>query len=349
MHSYNATYTISGTMQPATVVLLNGKAAIQLYTPEGARTVYWFYHEMARDAANGSFFTYMAYPPQTLEVLDNATADALATRLTHGKKAVAKKRNRTAVTLFASCVLFIAALYFFLLPWMATALARRVPVTYEKELGEKVFQAMKQDFNIDEARSAYATAFFDALRISSRYDIKITVVKSDVANAFAIPGGHIVIYDKLLNGLSSYPQLAALLAHEFVHIENRHSLKSLFRQASATLLLSALIGDAGALGGAVLNSAHNLKSLSYSRSLESEADADGLALLTNRNIDAAGFVQLFQILQKEPATQSPEWTSSHPDLNKRIRNIEQNEMYKKGHAVTDSTLYYLFLKMKTAD
>lgn len=349
MSSYNATYMISGAAQPALISFRNDKAFIQLYTPDGDRTVYWFYHEVTQDAVNPSVFTYMTYPPQTLEVLDKATADALAARLAQGKKNIAKSRNRTAITLLAGFAILIAIVYFLLLPWMATALAARVPVAYEKELGDNMFQALKQDFRIDEARSAYATAFFDALKLPSKYHIRITVVKGDMANAFAIPGGHIIIYDKLLNQLSSYPQLAALTAHEFIHIQARHSLKSLCRQLSTRLLISAFIGDAGAVGNAVLSGAHNLKNLSYSRSLESEADAEGLALLINRKIDGAGFVQLFHILQKEPDTQSLEWTSSHPNLEKRIRNIEQNTIYKKQQAVTDSTLHYLFLKIKRVD
>ena len=347
--AYNATYTISGAPAPASVSLLPDKAAIQLYTAEGERIVYWAYHEMRQDANNNSLFTYTVYPPQQLEVLDTATTAALASRLAQGKKSVVKKRNRVALTLIAGGLFFIAIIYFLLLPWMAAALVARVPPAYEKELGESVFQSMKGDFAIDEARSAYVTSFFDALQIPSQYNIRITVVKSDVANAFAIPGGHIIIYDKLLNGLSAYPQLAALLAHEAVHIEARHSLKSLFRQLSVRLLFSALLGDAGVAGSTVLSSADNLKSLSYSRSLESEADNEGLNLLVNRNIDGAGFIRLFEVLQKEPAAQAPEWTSSHPNLERRIRNIEKSEIYKKQHAVTDTALHTLFLKIKTVD
>lgn len=145
MSDYNATYTISGTAQPARVSLLKEKAAIQLYTPEETQTVYWLYHEITQDAANTSLFFYMAYPPQLLEVLDKPTVEALVTRLTQSKKGVVKKRNRVIITLFAGCVFFFAALYFLLLPWMATIAAARVPVTYEKELGDAMFQTMKRD------------------------------------------------------------------------------------------------------------------------------------------------------------------------------------------------------------
>jgi predicted Zn-dependent protease len=92
-----------------------------------------------------------------------------------------------------------------------------------------------------------------------------------------------------------------------------------------------------------------LKSLSYSRSLESEADADGLQLLAARQIDGNGFIQLFQILQHESGAQVPEWTSSHPNLEKRIRNIQQNKTFQQQQARTDTTLKMLFKKMQAAD
>jgi len=349
MLAYNATYTSNGHAQPAVFSLLNDKAVIRFATPEGDRMVYWSYQEIVANQSKSSLFTYTAYPPQTLEILDRALAEALSFRLVKSKKRVVQTRNRTALFIVVALLAAFAAAYFFIVPWAATALASQVPPSYEKKLGAQMYAALKRDFTIDENRSVYTTAFFDALQIPSNYPIQITVVHGDIANAFALPGGHIIIYDGLLNQLTAYPQLAALLSHEFIHIEARHSLKTLFRQASATLLFSTLIGDAGAIGAAVLNSADNLKSLSYSRSLEREADAAGLALLTARNIDGAGFIQLFQILQKEPDTHQPEWVSSHPQLERRIQNIREDSRYQQQHARIDSTLRFLFLRLKTAD
>jgi predicted Zn-dependent protease len=349
MPTYNATYTYSGNAQPATVVLLNDKAAIELTTEAGAQMIYWFYHAIAPEPNSRRVFGYTAYPPQTLEVLHVALAEALTARLHQGKKRAVQKRNLVALILLASFAAVTALVYFVLLPLAATAMARRVPVAYEEKLGAQAFAAMKQEFRINEAQSAYATAFFDALQVRSPYNIRIVVVKSDVANAFALPGGYIVIYDTLLAQMSSYPQLAALLAHEFVHIQNRHSLKSLFRQLGVSILFSALVGDAGAASSAVLSNMDRLKSLSYSRSLESEADADGLQLLAERHIDGNGFIQLFQILQHESGAQVPEWTSSHPNLDRRIRNIQQNKTFQQQHARTDTTLKMLFKKMQAAD
>ncbi|HUQ96983.1 MAG TPA: M48 family metallopeptidase [Chitinophagaceae bacterium] len=347
--TYNATYTSNGTALPATLTLLSDKAAITFATPDGNRTAYWYYYNTVQNGASGAVFSYTAYPPQLLEVLDKDLSEAFLLRLQTGRKAVLHNRNKTALVLIATLALAVAVVYFLLLPWAAQAVAARVPVAYEKKLGASLYETLVNDLQVDKNRSAYATAFFNALQIRSNYPITITVVKGDVANAFALPGGHIIVYDKLLNKLSTYPQLAALLAHEATHIEARHSLKSLLRQAGVLLVFSAFLGDAGAIGGTLLNSADQLKSLSYSRSLEKEADAAGLQLLTARNIDGTGFVQLFQILQQEPDSEGPEWTSSHPQLKNRIRAIKQQLQAMPQHPQQNETLHGLFLKLKTAD
>ena len=113
--------------------------------------------------------------------------------------------------------------------------------------------------------------------------------------------------------------------------------------------MSMLMGDAGAMGHIILGNADYLKNMSYSRSLEKEADENGLALLTQRHIDCHGFVRLFQLLKKESTAEPSEWVSSHPNLNKRIQNIQQNALCQQQKATNDSTLHHLFLKLKTAD
>jgi predicted Zn-dependent protease len=86
-----------------------------------------------------------------------------------------------------------------------------------------------------------------------------------------------------------------------------------------------MLGDATAVGGVIINNADDLKSLSYSRALEKEADDNGARLLADRKIDCGGYLKLFQVLKKETQGAQPhEWINSHPNLDKRIQNIENN-------------------------
>jgi beta-barrel assembly-enhancing protease len=346
----NATYTYSSHAPlPAYITLQKHALQISLWTSEGERTVIWHYDQMAKDAKSDFDFAYATYPVQIIAVHSKELADQLTQRLQDNKKAYFSKRRSTILKVVTGFAVLLAVAYFFILPWVAAGFANRIPASYEKEMGDQIFNNMKSDFEIDASKTAYLNDFFQQLKVPSQYDIQITVVKSDIANAFAMPGGHIVVYDKIINNMASYPELAALLAHEFIHVENRHSLKSIFRQLSSTLFISMLMGDAGAVGDIIIGNANHLKSLSYSRSLEKEADENGLALLTQRHIDCNGFVRLFQLLKKETTAEESEWVSSHPNLNKRIKNIQQNALCQEQKAINDSTLQYLFLKLKTAD
>jgi len=345
MSTYNAIYLFNEEEHKAEVTLLKGKLLIML---EGQQKIYWYHHQIKRD--NVYTFQYTTYPPQLLRLHTSALADELDAQIDNAKK----KANITKVAPLAKVLLIfllIAALaYLLIMPWAASALANRFPVSYEKKIGEKAYQSIKAEFQIDEKRSLLLNDFFQRMNFPSKYDVQVTVVKGDEVNAFAMPGGHIIVYDKIINGTRSYPELCALLAHEFTHIENRHTIRTLFRQLGSSIFISLILGDASAVGGVIIKNADYLKNLSYSRALEKEADENGLRLLSERGIDPNGFVRLFQLLrQQNPASQPSEWMSSHPDINKRIKAIQRNIFYSEGKYPADTSLHHLFLQLQTAD
>jgi predicted Zn-dependent protease len=237
--------------------------------------------------------------------------------------------------------------YLLVVPWLAGLLASRFPQSFEQQLGNQIYSSMKADFTIDEQATITANRFFKALHFASAQPVHITIVKGDVENAFALPGGHIIVYDRLLRGVDDYETFAALLSHEFVHVRERHTIRSLFRQLGGAIFLSLLIGDAGAVSATVLGNADELKNLSYSRKLETEADTEGVRLLAQSGIGCGGFVRLFRFLEKQTGSRQPaEWMSSHPNLKKRIQNIQKNNC-NTGIGVKNTTLHALFLQLKT--
>jgi len=152
--------------------------------------------------------------------------------------------------------------------------------------------------------------------------------------------------------MNSYEELAALLSHEFTHVNEKHTTRSLFRQLGSAIFLSVIFGDVGAIANTVIRNADNLKGLNYSRSLEKEADMNGLKILSERKIDCNGFVHLFELLKKETmetGKQPAEWISSHPDLYNRIDYVKKNELFNKNGVGQNEVLKTLFLKIKTGD
>jgi predicted Zn-dependent protease len=245
---------------------------------------------------------------------------------------------------FMVIVGFLIGLYFLLVPWIAEKMASTVSVNTEAKMGDAVFNSMGLTSQEDEQASAIVNEFFQAMKIPTAYDIRITVVKSDIVNAFALPGGHLVVYTGLLKQIETYPELAALLSHEFTHVNNRHSTRSIFRQLGSRIFLSLVFGNLSSVTSVMIDQADRFKSLTYSRSLEKEADIDGLAILEQRQIDPEGFAVLFKHLKAAaPTSGTPEFLNSHPDIDKRVAYIRKAS--RSSSVVHDPSLESIFKKL----
>jgi predicted Zn-dependent protease len=111
------------------------------------------------------------------------------------------------------------------------------------------------------------------------YVFQVRVVDSPVVNAFAAPGGYIVIYKGLLQMTQSPEEFAGVLAHEIQHVINRHVTRQLLQQASMGIVFGAMTGDLNGAMSLGVQVASLLGGLSYSRDAEEEADSEAIKLL----------------------------------------------------------------------
>ena len=237
------------------------------------------------------------------------------------KKEKTKEWRRNLFILFGISAMLIAA-YFLIVPWLAEKLASTVSVKTEEQFGNAVYDALAVSAQEDEGATIIVNDFFKELKVATDYNVRITVVNSDIINAFALPGGNIVVYTGLLKELKTYPELVALLSHEFTHVNNKHSTKSIFRQLGSRVFLSLLLGKFGSVTSVMIDQADKFRSLKYSRKLEKQADIEGLAILKERKIDPEGFVALFKHLKDSAAASvMPEFLRSHPDIDNRVAYI----------------------------
>jgi hypothetical protein len=102
-------------------------------------------------------------------------------------------------------------------------------------------------------------------------------------NAFAAPGGVVVVHTALMRQARSAEEVAGVLAHEIAHVELRHSLQQIVRSAGLQVIAAALFGDYTALG----RWAAQLGALKFSRDAEREADQRALERLAEARIDPA--------------------------------------------------------------
>ena len=215
-------------------------------------------------------------------------------------------------------------MYWVIVPFSADQLSKTVSIDTEKTIGDEVYNSMALKRHEDTLTSWLVNRFFDSMHIATKYKIRITVVDQDETNAFALPGGRIVVYTGLLYELKTYPELAALLSHEFTHIQKRHATRMIFRKLGSKAILALTLGKVGEIASVLADNIDDLKSLDYSRELEKEADLEGLSILTKRKIDPKGFEELFTKLKDlGPDETLPEFLGTHPDLDHRIEYIRK--------------------------
>jgi Zn-dependent protease with chaperone function len=334
MKSYFGSFHLSPGAEPveSTVLVFDKNLNIGYRNPDGTNaTVNWLLKETDLHFDFVSQRTRLRNsrtPGQELWINGNDVSNFIREMQAEQQKPWHKKSGGREWIRNGALLLGIAGLlvliYLLIVPWLSQKLAAKVSVKTEQQLGEAVYDAMGLEAQEDSTASFVLNEFFAAMDIPTAYPIKITVVKDNTVNAFALPGGRIVVYSALLKEIKSYPELAALLSHEFTHINNKHSTKSIFRRLGSKVFLGLLFGRFGSVTAVLVDHADNLKSLKYSRSLEKEADMEGLEILRQRKIDPKGFEDLFENL-KEAARGSilPEFLGSHPDIDKRIGYIRE--------------------------
>jgi predicted Zn-dependent protease len=169
-----------------------------------------------------------------------------------------------------------------------------------------------------------------------------------VFNAFALPDNSIFVFDQVLKEVESYPELAALLAHEYIHIKNRHGMKTLAHSLSRELLTEILTG--GNKSEKFISESNKLLTLKNSREFETEADKEGLELLFKNKIDINGMSELFKRMQKlgeKSGKNIPAYLSTHPDIEDRLETIEEEIKKKQNNYIHSNRLDDLFQQLTT--
>ena len=287
---------------------------------------------------------------QYLEVpMDHSLANELANKVALHNKSWGQSllKQKTLVLLLLMLTLG-AGLYVGVIHFIPFLGGKMITVKHEIQLGTRLKEIMLNEVNllgsyIDTEGTHKLQAFADKLELSEQYPIQVTLVKSDMVNAYALPGGQIVIYSGLLNKIKTPEALAALLAHEGSHINERHSLKGLLRNAANGILISVLFSDASGISGAIVSNANNLNGLHYSRSLEAEADRKGCDLLRANGLDVRGMQQLMQVLEEiGDMPHSLAFLSTHPLTKERIKATQEYMEQYPQNTVPKPELKVLF-------
>ena len=213
----------------------------------------------------------------------------------------------------------------------------------EQELREGAVQAYREELSKERSKGALNADYGITSRVRSitarligvtgafRSDApgwpwEVNVVRSDTINAWVMPGGKVVVYTGLVDKLRlSDDEIAAVVGHEISHALREHARERASQQITAGLVLQ---GGAAVLGGG--QASVDLGKLVYqltfglpnSRLHESEADRIGVELAARAGYDPRAAVTLWQKMAREGGGGGPQWLSTHPSADTRIRDLE---------------------------
>jgi len=263
--------------------------------------------------------------PELIVAIDDASVPV-------DRSGAAERRGRLKVVIWsviATVTLLAAAV--FGVPALAGKIAPLVPLRAERWLGEAVdTQARKmldkgdasRPFECSDREGAAALAtLMGKLEAAAALPIPLDtkVVRRTEPNAVALPGGHIYVFEGLIDKSESADELAGVIAHEIGHVAHRDGTRSILQSAGLSFLFGMLLGDFVG-GGAVVIGARAVLQSSYSRDVEGAADRYGVDLMGRAGGDPRA---LGVILDRIAGAIHPgvEILSDHPDTKARVAVI----------------------------
>jgi Zn-dependent protease with chaperone function len=238
---------------------------------------------------------------------------------------------RIALASAALALAVLAAGYRWGLPWLAESVAQALPEEWVQGLGSHTLEALDattfEESTLDPALRERLGARLAALEAPGEELPEHTLhfrSGSLGANAFALPGGEIVVTDGLVLLAHSDEEVLGVLAHELGHLRERHALRGLIQASVVGMLVAVWVGDVGTVASAL--PAFVLEAR-YSRDFEREADDYAARVLTANGIGTGPLAALLARLDAERGGPPKRggvagYLSSHPATAERIRALD---------------------------
>jgi Zn-dependent protease with chaperone function len=246
-----------------------------------------------------------------------------------------QRRTVLAVASAIATLALLAVGYRFGLPRLAESVAKGLPESWVQALGGHTLDALDETVfeptALDPAWREALTARLEALRPPDGEVPAHTLHfrgGAMGANAFALPGGEIVVTDALVELSHSDEEVLGVLAHELGHLRERHALRGLIQASVVGMLIAVWLGDVGSVATALPAFVLEAK---YSRDFEREADHYAVTLFAANGMDARPLADLLQRLESSRDGGAPDphglsaYLASHPATAERIRALSGEE------------------------
>lgn len=270
---------------------------------------------------------------RTVETPDNEAVDALLAGQRRGRLMALintlETHSRVAAAATLLLVATLGATLWWGLPVLAYRVAMAVPDKIEQQAGRTALATINQILAPSQLSAAERNRVMAQVKrltraggLATQPEVVFRSMGGQFPNAFALPGGTIVVSDELVQ-LAVDDELAAVLAHEIGHWQHRHGMQSVLRGSAALLVVSAVSGDLSALTTFAGTIPFLLLQRGYSREFESQADTYAIDLLRRAGIGVHHFGSILKKLESTRPTQGNDFTylSTHPGTADRIKAI----------------------------
>jgi Zn-dependent protease with chaperone function len=216
-------------------------------------------------------------------------------------------------------------------PVLAQRVADATPPSMEAKLGEQVLQGLDTKFGyftpskIEKSRQASIRVAVSQMCVAFKecpqYRLEFRESEAIGANAFAIPGGIMIITDDLVKLSKNDTEIVAVLAHELGHVKKRHAFRQSIQGVLSGLILAAVTGDVSSMASGLPGV---LMQMRYTRELEYEADAFSLQALQKACLPPKAFADILLRLAK-----------SRPDIKPSNKKKPKEDASDAGDPVSD--------------
>ncbi|THJ17094.1 MAG: M48 family metallopeptidase [Nitrospira sp. CG24D] len=266
--------------------------------------------------------------PDLIRAFREAAPDHLSQPFEQAAERVRQVRHRHRVMwgTVAGSIMAVALGLWFGADLLVEMAVSRIPVEWEQKLGEAAYKDFLSHQDVMKEGPAVKAVEEMTQRLAdqipnNRYKFQVTVVKSDVVNAFALPGGYVVVFTGLMKKADSGEEVAGVLGHELNHVLQRHGLERIVKNLGIMAVVAIIVGDQQGLIGLMRQVGVELLTLKFDRAQEMEADLTGLQLVYRAKIDPKGMITFFQKLSEKDEGRL-EWLSTHPMSSARADRLK---------------------------
>ena len=296
------------------------------------------------------FFSHPTHPNQTIYSRDKKIlndpqfkSQQIARRQ---RQKIQLRQFKKRVRLLTVCALiFVGISSAYLLKDPAVGIvAKRLPSGFEDSIGENFIRQYRasHDFvesaEVEEQLQHLVEPLVTSIA-SDRYDFKFYIVQDPSLNAFALPGGHVVINTGLILSASKAEEILGVLAHEIAHVERQHGVRKVLESAGLYIVISGLFGDVSGVAALFISNSAFLLQQQFSRDFKREADLLAVTYLEDAGINPSGLYEFFAKLKDKEAQNSLGSVSdtlsilnTHPATSERMASLQKAIDKKNNHS-----------------